>query len=236
VFSRNYGRLAVVAKGAKRPASQLRPILLPLQPLLLSWGGDADIKTLRAAHWCGGHVMPIGDALLTGIYLNELLLSLVPREDPYPQLFSHYTRTIEMLADRALDIGTRAALVRTWELLLLQACGVLPQLDTEGSSLQALMPQSRYTLLEQGGLCEVELQERQALSGKVWHSLQQALDAADPWAAILDVCMPHTGPLQTQLRRLLHYHSGVRTFKTRQVMLDAQSLARHASHTTPASL
>lgn len=229
VFSRSEGRLALVAKGAKRPSSQLRPILLPLQPLLLSWGGDADIKTLRAAHWCGGHVMPVGDALLMGIYLNELLLSFVPREDPYPHLFAHYARTVAALADRELDPATRAALVRAWELLLLQACGVLPQLDMEGSSLHALHPHRTYTLLEQGGLMEVDAHERHALKGSAWKALQTALCAPDAWAATLEACRPHAAPLQPLLRRLLHQHSGVRTFKTRQVMLDTQALARHSS-------
>lgn len=227
VFSRTHGRLALAAKGAKRPSSQLRPILLPLQPLLLSWGGNADIKTLKTAHWCGGHVMPVGHALLTGLYLNELLLGLVPREDPHPSLFDHYARTVAAVADRQLDEATRTAVVRVWELLLLQACGVLPQLNTEGSSLHTLHPQRRYSLLEQGGLREVDATERHALSGATWHSLQAALSGPDPWADTLAVCPPHTVPLQSQLRRLLHHHSGVRAFKTRQILLDTQALARH---------
>jgi DNA repair protein RecO (recombination protein O) len=79
VFSRAHGRLALVAKGVKRPSSQFRPVLLPLQGLRLSWGGDAEVRTLKSATWAGGHVMPTGDALLAGTYLNELLLRLLAR-------------------------------------------------------------------------------------------------------------------------------------------------------------
>ena len=51
VFTRHHGRIALVAKGVKKPTSQFRPVLLPLQPLLLSWGGDAEVRTLKAAQW-----------------------------------------------------------------------------------------------------------------------------------------------------------------------------------------
>ena len=81
VFTRHYGRIALVAKGAKRPSSSFRPVLLPLQELQVSFGGDAEIKTLRSAEWVGGHVMPTGAALLSGLYLNELLMRLLPREE-----------------------------------------------------------------------------------------------------------------------------------------------------------
>ena len=90
VFTRHHGRIALVAKGAKRPSSNFRPVLLPLQPLHLNFGGDAEIRTLKGAEWVGGHVMPTGDALLSGYYLNELLLRLLARDDPHPRLFDAY--------------------------------------------------------------------------------------------------------------------------------------------------
>ncbi|PTT43156.1 DNA repair protein RecO, partial [Acidovorax sp. HMWF018] len=94
VFCRQQGRTALVAKGAKKPSSNFRPVLLPLQPLLVTYtltgDGHADIHTLKGAEWVGGHVMPTGDALLSGMYLNELLLRLLARADPHPALFDAY--------------------------------------------------------------------------------------------------------------------------------------------------
>jgi len=90
VFTRN--------KGAKRPSSGLRPILLPLQPLHLAFGGDAEIRTLRSAEWMGGHVMPTGDALLSGYYLNELVLTLLARDDPHPGLFDIYANVVAVIS------------------------------------------------------------------------------------------------------------------------------------------
>jgi DNA repair protein RecO (recombination protein O) len=94
VFTRHFGRMALVAKGAKKPSSNFRPVLLPLQPLHVAFGGDAEIRTLKQAEWLGGQVMPTGDNLLSGYYLNELLLRLLARDDPHPALFDAYAATV----------------------------------------------------------------------------------------------------------------------------------------------
>lgn len=98
VFTRNHGRVALVAKGAKRPSSGLRPILLPMQLLHVAFGGDAEIRTLRSAEWQGGHVMPGGEALLSGYYINELVLALLARDDPHPGLFDIYAGVVGVVA------------------------------------------------------------------------------------------------------------------------------------------
>ena len=84
VFTRHHGRIALVARGAKKPSSGFRPVLLPLQGLSLAFGGDAEIRNLKSAEWQGGHIMPTGEALLSGYYLNELLMRLLARDDPIP--------------------------------------------------------------------------------------------------------------------------------------------------------
>ena len=84
-FTFEYGRVAMVARGAKRPRSELRGLLQGFQPLLLSWAGQQELKTLIKAEWRGGLPLVGGSALLCGFYLNELLLKLLPREDPHPR-------------------------------------------------------------------------------------------------------------------------------------------------------
>src|SRR5436190_13114018 len=98
VFTRHYGRVALVAKGAKRPSSNFRPVLLPLQPLRVAFGGDAEIRTLKGAEWVGGQVMPTGEALLSGYYLNEMLLPLLARDDPPPPLVDADASPVSVLA------------------------------------------------------------------------------------------------------------------------------------------
>ena len=92
VFAKDHGRIALVARGARRPRSALRGVLLAFQPLLLSWAGKAELRTLHKAEWQGGLPQLKGSALLCGFYLNELLLKLLPRDDPHERLFKPTTR------------------------------------------------------------------------------------------------------------------------------------------------
>src|SRR4051812_41282813 len=80
MLTADHGRVAMVARGAKRPRSELRGVLHSFQPLLLSWAGTGELKTLIRAEWQGGLPLVAGSALLCGFYLNELLLRLLPRE------------------------------------------------------------------------------------------------------------------------------------------------------------
>ena len=222
VFTRHHGRIALVAKGAKRPSSSFRPILLPMQPLHLAFGGDAEIRTLKSAEWQGGHVMPTGDALLSGYYLNELLLTLLARDDPHPVLFDVYARVVEVIASQHGEV-LQAAL-RSYELLLLREVGLLPQLDVQTMTLGALQPQARYTLVAEGGLRLVHGDDRASLSGAQWADLQATLALDAPFTATLRACAEMSAELKPQLRALLHYHCGTKTLRTRQMMIDIQSL------------
>ena len=222
VFTRHHGRIALVAKGAKKPSSNFRPILLPLQPLHVAFGGDAEIRTLKGAEWMGGHVMPTGDALMSGYYLNELLLNLLARDDPHPRLFDVYANVVQIIASRHLD-ALQAAL-RTFELLLLREIGLLPLLDAQTMTLGTLDAQVRYTLVPEGGLRQTGDADRASLSGAQWLSLQASLADSAPFTSTLRACAEVMAELKPQLRALLNYHCGVGTMRTRQMMIDLQNL------------
>jgi len=222
VFTRHYGRIALVAKGAKRPTSSFRPILLPLQLLHVAFGGDAEIRTLKSAEWQGGHVMPTGDALLSGYYLNELLMTLLARDDPHAELFDIYSRVVQIIASEHGEV-LQAAL-RTYELLLLREIGFLPQLDVQTMTLGTLEPDTRYTLVPEGGLRQAHADDRAHLSGAQWSRLQLALQDRAPFTTTLRACAEMMTELKPQLRTLLHYHCGVKTLRTRQMMIDIQNL------------
>src|SRR2546425_13120285 len=98
VFTRAFGRVSMVARGARSPRSPLRGVLLAFQPLALSWFGKGELRTLARAEWVGGQPLLDGEALMCGFYLNELLLRLLPREDPHDALFSRYRETLRELA------------------------------------------------------------------------------------------------------------------------------------------
>ncbi len=222
VFSRHYGRVALVARGAKKPSSSFRPILLPLQPLQLAFGGDAEIRTLKSAEWQGGHVMPTGDALLSGYYLNELLMRLLARDDPHPALFDAYSATVQLIACQSSDALQLA--LRAFELRLLRDIGLLPSLDMETATLAPLMPDERYVLVAEAGLRQAHDDDRASLSGLQWQALQAALGDTALFSDTVRACISGANELKTQLRGLLHYHCGVKVLKTRQMMMDLQSL------------
>ncbi|AMM25547.1 DNA repair protein RecO [Variovorax sp. PAMC 28711] len=229
VFTRHHGRIALVAKGAKRPSSNFRPVLLPLQPLQLNYGGDAEIRALKGAEWVGGHVMPTGEALLSGLYLNELLLRLLARDDAHEALFDAYAGVVEVLAGEHVgaQAATQAAALRAFELLLLREVGLLPGLDTQTLTLAPLMAGASYRLVPEAGLRQAE-QGEAALAGAEWEALQHALDDRAPFTATLRrIATMNAGTnsaLRNQLRVLLNYHCGVSTLRTRQMMRDLQAL------------
>ncbi len=226
-FTRHYGRTALVAKGAKRPSSGFRPVLLPLQPLHIAYAGDAEIRTLKSAEWMGGHVMPTGDALLAGYYLNELIMRLLARDDPHPALFDAYAATVSWLATHAGQGEHLQAVLRAFELVLLREAGLLPTLDVQTLNYQPLQADAAYALMPESGLLAVPSAQARALPGRCWLALQAAMDDAAPLRALLSLCLAQRDvalALKPQLRELLYYHCGVSRLRTRQLLVDLHNL------------
>ena len=228
VFTREQGRLAVAAKGAKRPYSQLRSVLLPFQRVLLSLGraplgeGAGEVQTLRAAEWAGGPAMLTGAALFSGFYANELLMKLLARHDPHAALFDAYAETLPALSTPD-DAAVEAAL-RAFELKLLKEIGVLPELNQLTQTQQAVRPGESYTLLPEVGVSGARHGEME-IAGHALIGLQAALEHGS-MPALQHACMKALPALKAQLRKMLHYHLGSSTLRTRQVMVDLQNLER----------
>ncbi len=125
VFSRGYGRLALLAKGAKRPHSAMRGLLQPFQPLLISWTGRFDMRLLTGAEWVGGMRPLAGETLLAGFYINELVMKFCAREEVYDRLFDHYVLTFTRLAQG--ESPERA--LRSFERVLLRDTGYTGAFD-----------------------------------------------------------------------------------------------------------
>ena len=223
VFTRDHGRVAVVAKGAKRPYSQLRSVLLPFQRLLVGFSSreedGGEVHTLKSAEWAGGAAMLTGAPLLTGFYLNELLMKLLARADPHPGLFDAYASTLPHLAAES-EQRVQAAL-RAFEFLLLREIGVLPDLAASTLTLAPVSPDARYVLHGEGGVIESHRTEG-ALPGATLQELQRALDAGSI-EALQQACATALPGLKAMLRQLLHYHLGTPVLRTRQLMMELQS-------------
>ena len=128
----------------------------------------------------------------------------------------------------------QSLVVRAFELVLLRAIGLLPDLSCEGSSLAPIDPHQRYALLLEGGLRLAHDDDAHALAGAVWSALHQALDQPAPLVPVMRAAADVHQTLRIPLRNLLHYHGGVRVFGTRQLLLDVQALSRrHAPSSHP---
>src|SRR5215469_88548 len=134
------GRIALVARGARRPRSELRGVLQAFQPLALSWNGAGELKTLIRAEWRGGLPLVTGSALLCSFYLNELLLKLLPREDPHPRLYDEYETALRELASGV----EQAPVLRRFELRLLAELGYAMPLTHEADTGRPIDPAARY--------------------------------------------------------------------------------------------
>ncbi|MDQ2734310.1 MAG: DNA repair protein RecO [Pseudomonadota bacterium] len=226
LFTREQGRIAVAAKGAKRPFSQLRSVLLPFQRIQVSLGRQAsaedgrEVHNLRAAEWTGGSPMLTGAALFNGFYLNELLLKLVARHDPHVGLFDAYAATIGALG--AAEADAQAAL-RAFEIVLLQEIGLLPELGIETATRRPVDVDERYRVLADAGVVAAPGATDGTASGATLVSIQHALGSGD-LTTLQRVAARSLAELRPILRAQLHYHLGTDTLRTRQVMLDVQSL------------
>ena len=122
VLTAEYGRLTLVARGAKRKArggTSGSALLQPFIPLLVSFSGRSELKTLTAKEAAGTLHELRGERLFSGMYVNELLVRLLHQHDPHPQLFAAYTQTLQSLAgEAAVDTA-----LRHFELTLLDELG-----------------------------------------------------------------------------------------------------------------
>jgi DNA repair protein RecO (recombination protein O) len=226
LFSREQGRITVAAKGAKRPYSQLRSVLLPFQRLLVNATRSAkdehaEVFTLRSAEWAGGAPMLAGAALFSGFYLNELLMKLLARHDPHPLLFDAYAASLPALA-RGDDALTQAAL-RAFEIVALREVGLLPQLNQLTATLAPLVPEAAYLLRPELGVLPHGGGDALPLAGSQLLALQQALDQG-AMADLQWLCAHNLPALKATLRGLLHYHLGSPRMRTRDVMIESQQL------------
>jgi DNA repair protein RecO (recombination protein O) len=137
-FTRRFGRVALLARGARRPRSAMRGVLLSFHPLRFSWSGSADLANLRDAEWAGGIPLLGGRGLMCGFYVNELLLRLLPRDDPHESLFDVYAEALAALASREVS-----AVLRGFEKRLLAELGYAPLLETDATS-RPIDPERMY--------------------------------------------------------------------------------------------
>lgn len=219
VFTRGHGRVALIARGARRPASALRGLMQPFTPLSLSWFGTSDLKTLHGAEWQGGLVAPQGRALMCGFYLNELLLRLLARGDAHELLYDRYVGTLDLLAgETGVTDFERATyferILRRFEKNLLSEIGYGATFDIEADSGAPIDPAVRYVFQPERGALRAIGQPGCPVSGQTLIDL-----AADRFE------MPATlAEAKALMRSLINHTLGAKPLYTRQLLRELTDL------------
>lgn len=204
----HYGRVFLIAKGAKRPSSLVRGLLTPFAPLRFAWSGRNEAKVLVKADWMGTMTPPTGEALLSGFYINELVLRLTEREDRHEGLFELYASTLAALSDD--DKTARSARLRSFEKGLLTILGWGPSLSGAGAPSRS----ERY-VVSNGALHAERSLPPDALSPKAGRYTGEAVESllAEDFSTPAKV-----RSARDILRELIQFHLGPRTMHTRRIL------------------
>ncbi len=234
VWTELHGRFGVVAKGARRPRSAARGVLVPFQPLSLTWFGRGELKTLKSAEPSGAALPLAGPSLLSAFYLNELLLKLIHRDDPHERLWAAYDEAVSALRMRtrratgvpglvAAEPGAGEAraiepVLRRFELAMLRELGYAVELGRDAATGAAIDPARDYWyVVERGPVPAEGTGERSdavRLSGLTLAHLESGLfdDARTATQA------------KSLMRMLIHHCLNGQELSTRAIVRDLQRI------------
>ena len=207
-FTRNHGRIGLVARGARGSRSRWRNVLQPFRPLLMSWTQRGELGTLTEADQVASPPPVSGEALFCGLYANELLMRFLQRSDPHPELFDRYRELLGVLAG-----GTAPqAPLRLFEKQLLEAAGFGLQLTREHGSERPIEAGGWYQYVPE--------------SGPVRREPGKGDDALVSGAALLalqsgEVDAGHQRELKRMMRRLIAHYLGDRPLKSQSLYYES---------------
>jgi DNA repair protein RecO (recombination protein O) len=211
-ITRDHGRMALIARGARRPKSALRGVLLSFQPLLLSWSGRSELRTLTRAEWLGAYRPLKGQALICGFYLNELLLKLTVRDDPHEQLFQAYEETLATLGQG----GELSPVLRRFEMSLLRELGYAVILDRDVERNEPVARERDYVYVVERGPVRAARAPRNGveLSGQTLLDMQSGVFTSAATQQQSKLLM----------RTLINHCLGNQVLHTRQLLRDLHEL------------
>jgi DNA repair protein RecO (recombination protein O) len=205
LFVEGEGRFPAISRGGARGSTA--GLLQPFIPLRLGWGGRGEVKSLHEVEPDDYQLDRLqGKSLFCGLYLNELLMRLVPRSEPHDRLFSDYIRTLSCLDGKTpLDWN-----LRLFELRLLHAAGYELATDMTLDN-EAILPDRSYLYQKGSGFseCPVELlaDTSNVISGRTLIALHNK--TCD------DIVLRQEA--KRLLRRVIDYHLDYKPLKSREL-------------------
>lgn len=207
LFSKEHGRVSAVARSARGPQSRYRGNLQAFIPMQASWSGQGELKTLNALELEPASYTLAGKTLIYALYLNELLLRLLQRHDPYPRLYQLYEDTLKLLS--CAEAFERS--LRIFEKNLLHELGYGLLLHCEAKTGIAIQGQYHYRYHQELGFMRSSVAESQdyLFSGKSLLDLDR--EALDSDQSLKDA--------KRLMRMALNVHLGDKPIASRELLL-----------------
>ncbi|WP_423910342.1 DNA repair protein RecO [Candidatus Spongiihabitans sp.] len=168
IFTRNFGRLTLIAKGCRTKKYQVQGLFLPFKPLLLSWTGKGDLPILTSIEQIGFCPQLDASRVACGYYINELILKLLHRHDPHELLYDKYDKSIFQLTDKK----NPNSVLRVFEKYLLQEIGFGLVLDHDAESGETIAEEHSYQYVPQKGPIATNKEQGDIISGSTLIALQ----------------------------------------------------------------
>lgn len=207
VFSRDHGKVALVARGARSAKSRLKGVLRPFMPLRLSWLTRSELGTLTGAELDGQPLTLTGDGLLSGYYLNELIMQFLHRHDTQAEVFAVYRHAVRELAATA----TPAPVLRDFEMELLRLIGYALNFERDATSAENIEADAFYEYRAEQGPVRVSRD-----TGSMVFSGNQLIAIREHRYDEPDVLRA----ANRLLRSIINHHLGGRELKSRKVLVD----------------
>jgi len=148
-FTEKYGRITAVARSARGIRSRYKNIFRPFSLLWINWSGRMELRYLNQVEMQRVIIPPlIGEILYCGLYVNELLFKLLPREEAFPALFSNYLFLLKTLPNTPTP---NEVVLRYFEKKLLQMIGYGLSLHKEANDINLIEPNSFYKYIPKTG-------------------------------------------------------------------------------------
>jgi DNA repair protein RecO (recombination protein O) len=207
IVTRDYGKIAVVARGSRGSKSRLAGVLRPFLPLRVSWVSKSDLGTLTGAESAGPPAGMTGDTILSAYYINELLINFLHKFDPQPEIFALYETVLQSLVG-SNDV---AASLRSFEIEFLSLLGYAVNLKHEFGSTEPLLAEQHYEYrMEQGPVAVQRSEGPMVFSGALLSGVaEQRFDDADVLRAA-----------NRLMRDIIGFHLGGKELKSRKVLLE----------------
>lgn len=207
MFTMRYGRVAALARSARGLSSRYKGKLQPFSPMLASWTGRSELMNLGQVELNGMAYQIEGQALLCAFYLNELIMRLLQRDDPYPILFEQYQATLNALEKKASLEKT----LRCFEKNLLERLGYGLSLERDAQTGEDIQSDQLYQYIPERGFlrCDVVMEGLAIFSGKSLLSLREEKFCDKK-------CLQDAKRL---MRIILSHHLGPKPLKSRELLL-----------------